>query len=183
MRRIAMLRFPAAALAAALCVAPAWAAPASVAAVWAPRRVHFVYQGFTTRYSCGGLRDQIESMLRKLGARDLTVRSDPCVRPDGVDPFPGVRVTMRVLVPAAARAAGNSRVAAHWRKVVVASDAADFNEGGQCELIAQFRRVFLPLFAARHIDLRATCVPHQVTMSSYLSAEVLVPDPAPAGGH
>lgn len=179
MRATAGLRVSAAALAAALLSAPVWAAQAGVQAVWVPRRVHFVYQSFTTFYSCNGLRDQIEHMLRKLGARDLKVRSDACAAALGQpEPFPGVRVTMRVLVPAGTHASG-APVAAHWRKVVLASSAVDVNQGGKCDLIEQFRRVFLPLFEARHIDMRAICVPHQATLNSYLSAEVLFPDTPP----
>src|SRR5512146_909610 len=77
------------------------AAQDTVAAVWVPKEVRFIYQGFTTRYSCDGLRDQIRDMLSKLGAQDLKVREMSCTSPPGVpSPFPGVSVKMRVLVPA-----------------------------------------------------------------------------------
>ena len=183
MRLVNWIRPMTAALAAVLLTARAWAAPASVQAVWVPRKIHFVYQAFTSFYSCDALRDEIESLLTKLGARDLTVRADPCLRPGGVDPYPGVQVTMRVLVPAGASAPAAAHVAAHWRKVVLTSGAEDFNAGGKCELVEQFRRAFLPLFQARHVDLRATCVPHEVMMDTYLSAEVLAPDSPPAPPH
>ena len=76
------------------------AAHGSIEAVWAPRRITFFYQGFTTHYSCDGLRDQIREMLAKVGARHLEVREYGCTRLVGADPFPGVRVVMQVLVPA-----------------------------------------------------------------------------------
>lgn len=170
-----------AAFAAIVLSTSASAAPTTVQGVWVPRRVHFVYQGFTTFYSCNGLRDEIEHMLRKLGARDLKVRSDPCIAGTGrPEPFPGVRVTMQVLVPAGPHVAGGTPVPAHWRKVTLASQGMDFNQGGKCELIEQFRHAFLPLFDARNVQMRATCVPHQITMSNYLSAEVLFPRSPPA---
>ena len=184
MRTAAFRRSALAALAGALLSLPAWAAPAGgvarVPAVWVPRHVHFVYMGFTSHYSCDGLRDKIDHMLRKLGARDLKVREEPCSGPMGrPSPFPGVRVRMQVLVPAAqAGKAGQSapQVQAHWHTVVLAPSNTGFDEGGDCELIGQFKRRFLPLFATRTIRYHTTCIPHQATFSTYLSADVLVPD-------
>lgn len=184
MRTAAFHRSAAAALAAALLSLPAWSAPAGgaarVAAVWVPRHVQFVYQGFTTHYSCDGLRDKIEDMLTKLGAQHLKVREEPCSSPMGrPDPFPGVRVTMQVLVPAAqAGKAGKSAppVQAHWRTVVLAPSDSGYDSGGECELMGQFKRSFLPLFAARDTRYQATCIPYQATLGTSLSTEVLVPD-------
>jgi hypothetical protein len=166
-----------------ICAFPALAAAQQgVEAVWTPRQVTFVYQGFTTHYSCDGLRDKIEEMLSKLGARDLKVRTFGCIRMVGVEPFPGVRVTMQVLVSPSAehdKKAGPG-VAAHWQKVVLMPSNAGFEEQGNCELIEQFKETFLPLFSTRHIDYQSNCVPHQLTLGTHLSAEVLVPDARPA---
>ena len=91
---------------------PAWAAenaapPAPAgepqSAVWTEKELTFVYQGFTTRYSCDGLRDKVRSVLLDLGAqkKGLKVMELGCSSPaGGPDPFPGVRVKMRVLQPA-----------------------------------------------------------------------------------
>jgi hypothetical protein len=178
------------AAAAAACVLlgtlPALAATSgSVEAVWAPRHVTFIYQGFTTHYSCGGLREEIRSMLTKLGARDLRVGALGCIRGSGVETFPGVRVTMRVLVPAASQhaKAGSAPVAAHWQNVVLMASNAGFEEQGNCELIEQFKETFLPLFTTRHISYQSNCVPHQLTLGTHLSAEVLIPDARPAPRH
>ena len=164
--------------------APA-AGQSGVEAVWASRAVSFVYQGFTTHYSCDGLRDKIEEMLSKLGARDLSVLRYGCTRPFGVEPFPGVRVTMRVLVPASSRdgrKAGGPVVTAHWRNVVLMPDNAGVQEEGNCELIEQFKETFLPLFSTRHIRYQSNCIPHQLTLGTHLSAEVLMADTAAARG-
>ncbi len=177
MRCSTCYRSAAAALAVALLPVRAWSAQAGVAAAWVPKHVQFVYQGFTTRYSCDGLRDKIEDMLLKLGARDLKVREQPCSTPAGVpDPFPGVRVTMQVLVPAAQAKKGAPQVRAHWQRVVLAPSETEVDYGGECELIEQFKRTFLPLFATRKTHFRATCVPHQLTLGTSLSTEALVPD-------
>lgn len=150
-------------------------------AVWASRHVTFVYQGFTTHYSCDGLRDQIRGMLAKLGARHLEVRTYGCTRLVGVEPFPGVRVTMEVLVPASSQHTNNaaSSVPAHWQNIVLMPNNAGLREQGNCELIEQFKETFLPLFTTRHISYQSNCVPHQLTLGTHLSAEVLIPDSEP----
>ena len=153
----------------------------SVSAVWVPKHIQFIYQGFTTRYSCDGLRDQIRSMLDKLGAKDLKVREMACTSPPGApSPFPGVRVDMQVLVPASSAEASKAKspgapVQAHWKNVVLMPQNAPYDEQGNCELIEQFKETFLPLFSTRDVKYRSTCIPHQITLGTHLSAEVLMP--------
>jgi hypothetical protein len=153
-----------------------------VTAVWVPKHVEFIYQGFTTHYSCDGLHDQIRDMLQKLGARNLKVRQISCVRQEGPTEFPGVRVTMNVLVPASSAAASKAKnasapVQAEWKNVVLMPVSSGYNEEGNCELIEQFKETFLPLFTTRKVDYGSTCVPYQLTMGTHLSAQVLVPPP------
>lgn len=189
MRTAVLYRSALALLAGAALSVSAWSAPAAqatqVAAVWVPRHIQFVYQGFTTYYSCDGLRDKIQHMLHKLGARDLKVREVPCSTPGGrPDPFPGVNVRMQVLVPAAraGKAAKSApQVQAHWQAVVLAPDDTEQDYGGECELIEQFKRSFLPLFTTRNTRYQATCIPHQVTLGTSLSTEVLVADEPHSG--
>jgi hypothetical protein len=166
-----------------LAAVPALAlAEGSVSAVWVPKHVQFFYQGFTTHYSCDGLRDQIRDMLAKLGARDLKVREIGCVRAVGPTEFPGVSVSMRVLVPASSPQASKAKdasppVQSHWKNVVLMPANADFNEQGNCELIEQFKETFLPLFSTRNVKYGSTCVPHELTLGTHLSAEVLMAPP------
>jgi hypothetical protein len=151
---------------------------AGIEAVWMPRQVSFVYRGFTTHYSCDGLRDKIHKMLSKLGARNLEVRKQGCITG-----FPGVRVTMQVLVPAS-REHGKqtgSAVSARWRKVVLMRSTASLQQQGDCELMEQFKETFLPLFDTRRISFESNCIPHEVDFGNHLSAEVLMPDVEPAG--
>ncbi len=173
----------------ALLAAPAWAEdaasaaaqPEEQAAVWVPKELQFTYFGFTTRYSCDGLRDDIREMLLLLGARrsDLKVSWGPCAgNPDRPDPFPGVRIKMSVLQPAPAAAGGDTKtVPAHWKTVKLPPGSQGLNAEGQCELLEQVNQKIVPLFTTRNVDLRATCVPHQFTAGgSSLTAEVLVTD-------
>jgi hypothetical protein len=173
-----------------LAAVPALAAAQDVVtAVWVPKEVQFIYQGFTTRFSCDGLRDQVRTMLERLGAKDLKVLEVPCSSSPGVpSPFPGVRVKMQVLVPASSAAASKDKeagppVQAHWKKVVLMPQNASYDEQGKCELIEQFKETFLPLFTTRNVNYRSTCIPHQLTLGTHLSAEVLMPMPKMAGGH
>ena len=161
------------------------AAEDHVSAVWVPKHIQFVYQGFTTHYSCDGLQDRIRGMLEKLGAHDLKVRQFGCVRPSGPTLFPGVQVDMRVLVPQSSAEAAkakdaSSAVQAAWSNVVLMPENASYNDQGDCELIEQFKRTFLPLFTTRNVQYGSTCVPHQLTLGTHLSAEVLMPPPRTA---
>lgn len=172
-----------------LAVIPALAvAQDSVSAVWATKDVHFIYQGFTTRYSCDGLRDQVKALLEKLGAQDLKVREAACTSPPGVpSPFPGVVVKMRVLVPASSADASKEKdagqpVQAHWKSVVLMPATSSYQDQGNCELIEQFKRTFLPLFTTRNVKYQTSCVPHQITLGTHLSAEVLAPPAKVASG-
>jgi hypothetical protein len=159
----------------------------SVAAVWVPKHVQFVYQAFTSYYSCDGLRDKIRSMLQKLGAQDLKVEQYACTNLSGPSLFPGVRVNMRVLVPASSADAAKEKnagppVQAHWKNVVLMPANASINEQGDCELIEQFKETFLPLFTTRDVKYQSDCVPHEITLGTHLSAEVLMPSPKEASG-
>lgn len=180
-----VLRWAAAAAAAALLTGgPVLAAAKdTVAAVWVPKKTRFIYQGFTTRYTCSGLRDEVAHLLRKLGAQDLHVEEVPCSSRPGVpSPFPGVTVTMRVLVPASSPEASRHKsaaapVQAHWQEVVLMPSNAGFDSQGNCELIEEFKESFLPLFSTRNVKYESTCVPYQLTMGTHLSAQVLMPPP------
>ena len=150
-------------------------------AVWTPKEAEFTYMGFTTHYTCDGLRDTIREMLLQLGARkdDLKVTEEPCSgNPDRPNPFPGVRIKMSVLQPAPAQLSPDtSMVEAHWKPVKLPYRETGINAAGQCELIEQFNQKILPLFTTRNVDVRASCVPHQLEpLGTKLQAEVLVTD-------
>jgi hypothetical protein len=162
--------------------APGEQPPAQMqAAVWTPKEVQFTYMGFTTKYSCDGLRDTIQQMLLQLGARkdDLKVYEMPCSGdPSRPNPFPGVKIKMSVLTPAPSPLpAGTQTVPAHWKTVKLPYRETGINAAGECELLEQFRKTILPLFTARNVDLHASCVPHQLEpVGTKLQAEVLVTD-------
>jgi hypothetical protein len=171
----------------ALAGAPAWGAEENgaaataptEAAVWTPKEVQFTYMGFTTRYSCDGLRDTVRDMLLQLGARkdDLKVYEQPCSGdPDRPNPFPGVKIKMSVLTPAPTTPTPDTQtVQAQWKTVKFPHRETLINGAGQCELLEQFKQKVLPLFTTRNVDLKADCVPHQLEpLGTQLTAQVLV---------
>jgi len=176
--------------AAALAQAPPQASPAPPAwAVWTPKELRFVYMGFTSHYSCDGLRDKMRVILLQLGARpDMKLRETPCAGQLGrPTEFPGVTVNMNVLTPfdAAKTNAAETPLPAHWKSVEISTDRDPLREAGDCELIEQVKSRVLPLFTARNIEYRSTCIPNQLQVGgTLLKAEVLIADEqkAPAAG-
>jgi len=164
---------------AALCVganppARAGADSASEAATWVQKEVNFRYVGFTTRYSCDGLRDRMRRILLQLGARDdLSLTGYGCMGVNSTETTPGVRIVMHVLQPGSATA-GQS-VSAHWKTVDLLADRDLLDAARDCELISQLDRDVLPLFAVRHVDYSAVCPVHDPPVGgTRLKLDVLV---------
>jgi hypothetical protein len=150
-------------------------------AVWTEKELTFVYYGFTTRYSCDGLRDKVRGVLLDLGAekKGLKVLQLGCSSPSGrPDPFPGVRVKMSVLQPASGAADDKQTpVAAHWKAVDLKLRDSFTSDSGECELVEQIRHKIVPQFATRNVELKSTCIPHQASAARpTLRLEVLAPD-------
>jgi hypothetical protein len=156
-------------------------------AVWAPKELRFTYMGFTSHYSCDGLADKMRSIVLQLGARpDLKIREMPCSGQLGrPTEFPGVTVNMNLLTPwdAASANATATPVPAHWKLVEISTDRDPLREAGDCELIEQVKTRVLPLFTARNIDYRSTCIPNQLQIGgTVLKAQVLIADDQQAPG-
>ncbi len=154
----------------------AWAASTGdrQPAVWKSQELTFTYVGFTSRYSCEGLRDKVADTLLALGARrDMLVTAYSCRGMGRPEPFPWVRITVSTLSPAAEGAAG-STVEARWKTISLAGPGK--LSPGDCELAEQIRDDILPLFTTRNVKARLDCVPHQESAGNIaLTADVLVP--------
>lgn len=162
-------------LAAWLLSLPASAASEPQAAVWTPRQVLFVYHGFSTHFSCDGLRDTMRAILLKLGASpDLSLSETGCG-----GPTPGVAIKMRVLTPAQGE---GSAVVARWKDVNLLAHQNGIEASAQCELLQLVKEKILPLFTVRNLDYEdASCLPHTDSLAPTLHfrAQVLVAEPAP----
>jgi hypothetical protein len=144
------------------------------AGVWVQKEVNFQYVGFTTKYTCDGLRDKMRRILLWLGARDdLKLTGYGCMGVNSPETTPGVRIVMHVLQPASATA--GQTVEAHWKTVDLFAAHDLLDAARDCELIAQLNRQVLPLFAARDVDYSATCSVHTPLVGgTRLKANVLV---------
>jgi hypothetical protein len=156
--------------------AGAWAAAADdqQLAVWETRESTFTYLGFTTRYSCDGLRDQVEEALMTLGARrDLIVTPYGCTKVGGPEPAPSLQIKVSTLKPATSPAPSGA-IEARWKAVSLGGVGK--LGPGECELAEQIQREILPLFTTRNLKSRIDCVPHQEQAGSIeLTVDVLVP--------
>jgi hypothetical protein len=146
-------------------------------AEWTPKKLKFVYKhGFTTHYSCDGLRDKMKDILTRLGAGDIQIRSTGCINLGGPDVFPGMDVRMNVLQPAQEWTIGHT-VPAHWKKVDLLAGRDPVDAAGDCDLIGQIKQEVLPLFVTRNVDYSATCEARSVLPGgTRLTADVLVPE-------
>jgi hypothetical protein len=107
------------------------------------------------------------------------VSESPCLSLGRPDPFPGVRIRMNVLQPAAdeSATAGTQLVPAHWKAVDLTPERDAVSAAGDCELVEQVKQSILPMFATRNVEYSSNCVPHQLqTGATRLRAEVLVPN-------
>jgi hypothetical protein len=186
--------------------APAAGAATTVNAVWVDHEIHFTYMGFTSYYSCDGLRDQVTWVLEQLGARPgFKVQERGCTRLTAAEIMPSVKIIAALPVAAtpevlsqlaadastrelAARAKGGAVAAAEATAQFPArSRRVEFRSGrfgdlqdGECELMDQLRRqVFGPL-GVKVIEDHTSCTPGQVTLSAVrMTVEVLEPVPGP----
>jgi hypothetical protein len=166
-------------LLAALSLAPGrgQGAESGVAAAWKRHDVQFVYMGFTTRYSCEGLRDKLRLLLRASGVRpDFKVTARSCDAGIGrVSAFPRVQIVFHSPeIPAPGSRDAGDPIVARWQKVAFSRSSPRGLEIGDCELVEQFRDRVLPALTTRTIASEINCIPHQLSGSSFrLSYEVL----------
>lgn len=179
--------------------------PAAVSAVWIERDVTLHYMGFTSYYSCEGLRGQVRRILQELGAQPgFKVTARNCIKQSGPEWTPSVRIvaalpveaTPEVLAELASDASKRELVArvqgkspddaaaqfpARPRRVEFVSGGMSFLQDGDCELMEQMRdRVFGPL-GVKVIESSIRCVPRQVSIGSIrMTVEVLEPVPTPS---
>jgi len=153
------------------CLALPAAAGQQLPAAWKKHQLDFTYVGFTTRYSCEGLRDKMRVLLDASGARPgFKVTLGACAAAPGrVTEFPRVRLVFEAAqIPTPGSEDAGEPVLAHWRPVTLARSQPRQLEPGDCELVEQFRDRVLPAFTTRSMDGDINCIPHQLSVSSFL---------------
>jgi hypothetical protein len=134
------------------------------AGVWQKHEYSFAFLGFTSTYSCDGLADKLKLLLIASGARpDAKARAGACAAGFGrPDKFARADLTFYTLAPAAANPSTDApAIDGAWKPVALAYQQPRDIGRGDCELVEQFRSNVLPLFNARNIDNRTTCIPYQ----------------------
>ena len=186
---------------------PAADAPPAVSAVWVEKDLMFTYMGFTSYYTCDGLRDKVHAVLERLGAREgFKVTARGCMNSPRPEWSPAVRIVAAFPAEAtpelmaelaasaperelAARAGGRpateatAQFPARWKRVEFQSGPHGLREidDGDCELMEQLRRSVFEQIGVRVLESDVSCVPRQVTLGAVrMAVEVLEPVPPAA---
>ncbi len=149
----------------ALPAAAADSGPEEVAAAWTRREVDLVYMGFTTHYSCGGIKSKVKLLLKHLGVRpDFKITERGCeFGYQYVADFPRLKIEFYVpAVPAQGERDVGDPVLGVWKPVVIKRNAPKGLEFGDCELVEIFRDRVLPKFLTRNVQGDVNCIPHQL---------------------
>lgn len=151
-----------------LAVMPAMAADSGLeeaAAAWKRHEVDLLYMGFTTRYSCGGLKSKVKLLLRHMGARpDIKIHERGCeFGYQHTADFPRLKIVFYApeLPEPDARDVGEA-VLGVWKPLVIKRNSPRGLEMGDCELVEIFRDRVVPKFLTRKVEGDVNCIPHQL---------------------
>lgn len=161
-----------------------------VPGVWQKHQYAFAAMGFTSTYSCDGLAEKLKRLLIASGARkDAKTTSGACPRGFGrPDKFARADLAFYTLAPDTAGTARDAPpINGAWTPITIAARAPRELGVGDCELVEQFVANVLPLFSARNIEDKTTCVPHQNSGSvinlKFEAFTVVAPPPAGPRAH
>lgn len=139
--------------------------PEEAAAAWKKHEVDLLYMGFTTRYTCSGLKSKVRLLLRHMGARqDIKIIERGCEYGyQFVADFPRLKIEFYApeLPEPGARDVGEP-VLAVWRPIVIKKNSPRGLEMGDCELVEIFRDRVMPKFLTRNVQGDVNCIPHQL---------------------
>lgn len=139
--------------------------PAEEAAAWTKHEVDLLYMGFTTRYTCGGLKSKVRLLLRHLGVRDdVKILERGCeFGYQRVADFPRLKITFYApAIPKTGDRDVGEPVLGVWKPVVIKRNSPKGLEMGDCELVEIFRDRVLPKFLTRSVEGDINCIPHQL---------------------
>lgn len=135
------------------------------AAAWKKHEVDLPYMGFTTRYTCSGLKSKVRLLLKHMGAReDIKIRERGCEYGyQFVADFPRLKIEFYApeLPEPGTRDVGQP-VLGVWKPVVIKKNSPRGLEMGDCELVEIFRDRVIPKFLTRDVQGDVNCIPHQL---------------------
>ncbi|HET9448209.1 MAG TPA: hypothetical protein VFO35_18220 [Steroidobacteraceae bacterium] len=154
---------------------------AAVEAIWKRQQMNFVYRGYSTLYSCGGLQAKLEKILTTLGARrgSVMLRAYSCDDALAIARFQIVLTSPVEATPEnleqlttydshdalVARVRGEQLPAAEdvprfpavWKTISFARSREMQLAPGDCELVLQLRRHILPRMAVHIVNDQVRC--------------------------
>ena len=136
-----------------------------VAAAWKRYEVDFVYMGFTTRYTCGGLKSKVKLLLKHVGVRpDTQISERGCEYGyQKVANFPGLKIVFyAAAIPEEGTRDVGEPVLGLWKPVAIKRNLPRGLEWGDCELVEQFRDRVLSKLTTRNVTGDVNCIPHQL---------------------
>lgn len=139
--------------------------PDEVPAAWTRHEVDLQYMGFTTRYTCGGMKSKVKLLLKHMGVRsDVKVLERGCEYGyQKVADFPRMKITFWApSIPKAGDKDPGDPVLGVWKPVVIKRDSPKGLEMGDCELVELFYDRVVPKFMTRNVKGGVNCVPHQL---------------------
>ena len=139
--------------------------PAEEPAAWTMHEVDLQYMGFTTRYTCGGLKSKVKLLLKHMGVRDdVKILERGCeFGYQKVADFPRLKITFWApTVPKPGDKDVGDPVLGVWKAVTIKRDSPKGLEMGDCELVELFRDRVLPKFLTRDLQGGINCIPHQL---------------------
>ncbi len=153
-----------------------------VAAAWKRHEVDLVYMGFTTRYTCGGLKSKVKLLLKHVGARpDMKIQERGCEYGyQMVADFPHLKIVFYAPeIPEAGSREVGEPVLGVWKPVSIKRNLPRGLDWGDCELVEQFRDRILSELTMRNVAGDVNCIPHQLIGNRIdLSFEVLAGAPS-----
>jgi hypothetical protein len=139
--------------------------PAEQPAAWTRHEIDFQYMGYTTRYTCSGLRSKVKLLLKHMGVRDdvkITERSCEYGY-QKVAEMPRLKVVFWApTIPQPGAKDVGDPVLGIWRPVVIKRNEPRGLEMGDCELVEIFRDRVMSKFLIREMQGDVNCIPHQL---------------------
>ncbi len=135
------------------------------AAAWQRHEVDFLYMGFTTRYSCGGLKSKVKLLLKHMGAReDIKILERGCeFGYQHTADFPRLKIVFYApYLPEPGERDVGEPVLGVWKPVTIKRNSPRGLEMGDCEMVEIFRDRVMPKFLTRKVEGDVNCIPHQL---------------------
>lgn len=139
--------------------------PGEEPAVWTRHEVDLQYMGFTTRYTCSGLKSKVKLLLKHMGVReDVKLLERGCeFGYQKVADFPRVKITFWApTLPEMGDKDPGDPVLGVWKAVTIKRNSPKGLDMGDCELVELFRDRVMPKFLVRDMQGDVNCIPHQL---------------------